>query len=453
MTYIILLISILILALVIYLIFSSKAAGSEEFSKKLEEALEKAQERNLEEFSRNRSEYSASARDLRQELTATLTKLSENNALHQKNQLDSFALTLKNISEAQLKNLESLNDSLKKLNDSTKETLKNEIRFLQEKNDKKLEEMRQTVDEKLQSTLEKRLGESFNLVSGQLEKVHQGLGDMRRLANEVGNLEMVLTNVKNRGGFGEVVLKSILDDFLTNEQYDEQAEIPPGSGKRVDFAVKFPSKITERGFIFLPIDSKFPKDDYERLLKARENGNTEEMKNFKKNLETSVLKQAKDIKEKYINVPATTNFALMFLPSEGLYSQILSSPGLFEKVYREHKVVITGPATITAILSSLRFGFQTIAIEKKTAEIWDVLGAVKNEFEKFAQLLSKTHKQIDTVARTIEDAERKTRTIGRKLLKVEKVDDERSRELLELSIEEELESEEAPTEEDSSHQA
>lgn len=443
MTFIILSISAVNLILIIYVLYIINSEKNDNFKEEMEKYSQNISSKLSEEISKNRTEYSAAAKELRQEMTNTLTSLSKANSEIQKGQLDSFSNNLKNFSDTQFKNLKEMDESIKKLKETIADTLKNEIRFLQEKNEKKLEEMRQTVDEKLQSTLEKRLGESFKLVSGQLEKVHQGLGDMQKLANNVGDLEKVLTNVKNRGGLGEFVLKSILDDFLTNDQYEEQSEIPPGSGKRVDFAVKFPSKTTESGFILLPIDSKFPKEDYERLLKARENGNQDEIKKFEKDLENSVAAQARSIKEKYINVPATTNFALMFLPSEGLYSQVISSPGLFERAYREHKVIITGPSTITAILNSLRFGFQTIAIEKKTAEIWEVLGAVKNEFEKFAQLLSKTHKQIDTVARTIEDAERKTRTITRKLGKVEKVDDDKARELLELSGEEYVENEDA----------
>lgn len=435
MTFIILSISILILALLIYLIFSLKSSGTEEFSKKLEEALEKAQERNLEEFSRNRSEYSAAARDLRQELTGTITKLSENNALQQKNQLETFALTLKNISEVQIKNLEALNDSLKNLNNSTKDTLTKEIRFLQEQNDKKLEEMRHTVDEKLQTTLEKRLGESFKIVSDQLDRVYKGLGEMQTLASDVGDLKKVLTNVKSRGVFGELQLKNLLEDILTQEQYVENANIKKNSRESVEFAIKLPSKDEEGRHVLLPVDSKFPREDYEAILNAQEEADPEALATASKNLAQRITGEAKDISEKYIDPPATTDFALMFLPAEGLFAEVLRIPGLFEKIRKDYNVVITGPTTITAILNSLQMGFRTLAIEKRSSEVWKVLGAVKTEFGKFSDYLSKTREKLQQAADNIKKAEKRTQMIGKKLKGVEHLGDIETENLLGLSEE------------------
>ncbi len=433
-------ISILNLILIIYLLFRLKSAGNQDYEKALNETSEKLAEKQAAEFSRNRAEYMAAAKELRQELTGTLTKLAEANSLSQKNQLDSFALTLKNISETQLKNLENLNESLKKLKDATAETLKNEIRFLQEKNEKKLEEMRQTVDEKLQSTLEKRLGESFKAVSQQLENVYKGLGEMQNLAADVGDLKRVLTNVKSRGIFGEMQLKNILEDILTRDQFEENAKIGRGA---VEFAIKIPSKDEGNKHILLPIDSKFPREDYEKILDAQQKADPAALDKAVKALCERIKGEAKDIKDKYINPPQTTDFALMFLPVEGLFAEVLRIPGFFEDIRKNYNIVITGPTTLTAIVNSLQMGFRTLAIEKHSHKVWKILGAAKKEFQNFEDILAKTRKKLEEAADNIDKAQKKTQTIGKKLKEVETVPSFESENLLGL----ESSQDDAPSEE------
>ncbi len=417
MNAVIFIISILNLALILYLLFRLKNQNRNEYLEEIDKILTKTNAQIAEEFSRNRAEYSASSKELRQELTNTLTKLSESNSISQKNQLDSFAITLKNISETQIKHLESLNESLKKLSESTSETLKSEIRFLQEKNEKKLEEMRHTVDEKLQSTLEKRLSESFKTVSEQLENVYKGLGEMRNIAGDVGDLKRVLTNIKSRGIFGELQLKNILDDILTREQYEENVKITKGA--IVEFAIKIPSKDEEGKNVLLPIDAKYPREDYEKILDAQQRADQTSLEKAVKALTDRVKSEAKDISEKYINPPETTDFALLFLPSEGLFAEVLRIPGFFEDIRKKYSVVITGPTTITALLNSLQMGFRTIAIEKRSHEVWKILGVVKKEFQTFGETLAKTRRKLEEAADNIEEAEKRTQIIGKKLKSVE----------------------------------
>lgn len=429
-------VSILIvnLVLIAYLLISLKSEDIRDYEKKLSEAVEKISEKQAAEFSRNRAEYMALAKELRQELTGTLSKLSQANSNSQKNQLDSFAFTLKNISEIQIKNLENLNESLKKLKETTSETLKNEIRFLQEKNEKKLEEMRQTVDEKLQSTLEKRLAESFKAVSLQLENVYKGLGEMQNLAANVGDLKRVLTNVKSRGIFGEMQLKNILEDILTIDQFEENAKIAKGN---VEFAIKIPSKEEGHKHILLPIDSKFPRQDYERVLDAQQNADPAAYEKAVKALSETIREQARDIKNKYINPPQTTDFAVMFLPAEGLFAEVLRIPGFFEDIRKNYSIVITGPTTLTAIINSLQMGFRTLAIEKHSHKVWKILGAAKNEFQKFEELLAKTRKKLEEAADNIDKAHKRTKIIGGKLKEVETISSLESQNLLGLEVSQE----------------
>ncbi len=356
-----------------------------------------------------------------------------------KNEIQKFSVntnsSLKDLSQSQLEQLKAFRENLNQLtqlNDKNlkdiNETLKNEIRHLQEKNDAKLEEMRKTVDEKLQTTLENRLTQSFKTVSEQLESVYKGLGEMKTLASDVGDLKRVLTNVKQRGVFGELQLESILEDILTPQQYEKNARIKHNA--TVEFAIKIPSKDENGKHVLLPIDSKFPREDYERILSAQENADPNALGNAVKGLSNRITDEAKDISEKYINPPNTTDFAIMFLPVEGLFAEVLRIPGLFEKIRKELNVIITGPTTITAILNSLQMGFRTLAIEKKSQEVWKVLGAIKTEFKKFNDLLSKTKEKLESAANEIEKAQKRTQIIDRKLRGVEQLDIEETQKML-----------------------
>lgn len=311
-------------------------------------------------------------------------------------------------------------------------TLEQQLQALQADNAGKLEQMRATVDEKLQTTLNTRLDASFKLVSERLEQVQRGLGEMQQLATGVGDLKRVLTNVKTRGGWGEVQLDNILEQTLTQDQYSRSVRVRPDSGEVVDFAVRLPGRGQEIDTpVWLPIDCKFPREDYERLLDAHEQGDAELVLTTGAQLERAIRIQAKSIGDKYIVPPHTTDFAVMFLPTEGLYAETIRRPGLVDLLQREHRVVIAGPTTVTALLNSLQMGFRTLAIEKRSSEVWGLLGAVKSEFGKFAGILEKAEKQIHTVGKSLGDASRKTRTIERKLRGVETLSSEDSRAVLE----------------------
>ncbi len=308
-------------------------------------------------------------------------------------------------------------------------TLEAQLKALREDNTKQLERMRATVDEKLQATLETRLGQSFKQVSERLEAVQRGLGEMQTLATGVGDLKRVLTNVKTRGTFGEVQLGALLEQLLTTEQYASNVATAPGSAERVEFAIRMPGREDE-GEVYLPVDAKFPVEDYRRLLDAQEAADTEAAVAAGRALENRVRAEAKRIRDKYIAPPHTTDFAVMFLATEGLYAEIIRRPGLFESVQRDYRVAVTGPTTLSAFLNSLQMGFRTLAIEKRSSEIWQLLGAVKTEFGKFAGILEKAERQIGTVGRSIGEAGRKTRTIERRLSGVESLPGEEAAKLL-----------------------
>ena len=327
-----------------------------------------------------------------------------------------------------------------------RETLDTQIRQLQESNEKKLDQMRETVDEKLQTTLEKRLGESFKLVSERLEAVQKGLGEMKTLADDVGGLQRVLTNVKSRGTWGEVQLEALLDQILTPDQYDTNVETRKGSGQRVEFAIRLPGTDGSDDPVWLPIDSKFPKEDYERLVDAAEEADTEAVDQAVKALTRAVEVAAKDISQKYIEPPHSTDFAIMFMPTEGLYAEIIKQPGLVSKLQENHRVVVTGPTTLSATLSSLRMGFRTLAIQQRSSEVWKVLAAVKSEFGKFGAVLDKVSKQLHTASNTIDtDIGRRRRVLEKKLRDVEQLPGSTSGSVLETlgldDVEDEAESE------------
>jgi DNA recombination protein RmuC len=299
-----------------------------------------------------------------------------------------------------------------------RQTLEARLQSLQQGNEAKLEQMRSTVEEKLQSTLEARLGESFKLVSERLEQVHRGLGEMQGLAQGVGDLKRVLTNVKSRGTFGEVQLAALLEQVLTAEQYAANVATRPGSAERVEFAIRMPGRDDGQP-VWLPIDAKFPAEDYERLLAAHEAADAAGVEAAARALEGRIRIEAKSIRDKYVEPPHTTDFAILFLPTEGLFAEVLRRPGLTEALNRELRVVIAGPTTLFAMLNSLQMGFRTLALEKRSAEVWQVLGAVKTEFAKFGDVLSRLKSQLATASNTIEAAETRTRQMGRALKSVE----------------------------------
>lgn len=301
-----------------------------------------------------------------------------------------------------------------------RETLERQMRLLQEDNNQRLDQMRSIVDEKLQATLEKRLSDSFRQVSERLEKVHQGLGEMQSLASSVGDLKAVLNNVKTRGTWGEVQLETLLQQVLSPEQYAKNVATKKGSEDRVEFAIRLPGRERDNGGeIWLPIDAKFPLEDHQRLNDALEKGDKAASEEAVKGLLARVKSEAKNIRDKYLDPPYTTDFGILFLATEGLYAEVLRQPGLLDNLQREYRIVVTGPTTLAAILNSLQIGFRTLAIEKRTSEVWSLLGIVKKEFGLFAGILEKTQKKLQEASNTIEDAARKTRTIERKLKKVE----------------------------------
>ena len=302
--------------------------------------------------------------------------------------------------------------------EAIRKTVEDKLTSLQKDNAEKIEIMRQTVDEKLHDTLEKRLGESFKLVSDRLESVYKGLGEMQNLAVGVGDLKKVLTNVKSRGSWGEIHLEGILQEYLTPEQYVKNAKLKANSKDFVEFAIKIPSKVDGK-VVMLPIDSKFPIEDYTRLVEAEENGDLGLVQTYRKELEKSVKAYARTIRDKYVDPPYTTDFAVMFLPTESLFCEVLKNASLAESVQRDYRVTITGPTTLTAFINSLQLGFHALAIEKQTSEVWKILANVKTEFTKFGDILAKTKKKLQEVTNTMEDAESKTRNIQRKLGKVD----------------------------------
>lgn len=306
------------------------------------------------------------------------------------------------------------------------------LQALQDGNERKLEQMRATVDEKLQATLEQRLGESFRQVAERLEQVHQGLGEMQGLARDVGSLSRVLTNVKTRGVFGEVQLAALLEQVFTPEQYAANVETVPGSGARVEFAIRLPGRGDGGTPLWLPIDAKFPREDHERLVEAQERADAQAVEVAARALEARLRLEARTIRDKYIAAPHTTDFAILFLPTESLYAEALRRPGLMEALQREHRITLAGPTTLLATLSSLQMGFRTLALEKRSAEVWQVLGAVKTEFTKFGDVLAKTRKKLGEAASTIDAAEVRTRAMARQLRSVEAMPQERADGLLAL---------------------
>ena len=333
---------------------------------------------------------------------------------------DSVINSVTQNSSLQLQQLDAILTRLTKILDSNAESMKNATLVLQEglvrlqnDNEKKLEQMRQTVDEKLNVSLDRRLSESFNVINQRLQSVYEGLGEMKNLASGVGDLKKVLTNVKTRGIWGEVQLGNLLEQMMSPEQYSSQVAVKEGSLERVDFCINLPGKTGD--VVYLPIDAKFPIEDYQRLCEASDKGEASEVESCLKALEKRVKEEAKSIRDKYIDVPRTTDFAVMYLSIEGLYAEVLRRPGLAETLQREYKINVCGPTTLASLLNSLQMGFKTLTIEKRSSEVWNLLGTIKQEFGKFVDLLAKTQKKLSEASNTIEFATKKSRTIERKL--------------------------------------
>ena len=368
-----------------------RPSGSNEAAQALQQSLHSLHEK-LERIERElRTEITESSRGGRQELTQNL-------AVFQQSQVQQLTLMQKSIGD----------------------TLNQQLQQLQKSNADKLDEMRRTVDEKLQTTLEKRLSESFKQVAERLEQVHNGLGQMQKLADGVGSLQRVLTNVKTRGMFGEVQLEALLEQVLTIEQYAKQVETKPRSNQRVDFAIRFPGRGGADGEpVWLPIDAKFPREDYERLLDAQDRADAIAAEVAGKALENRIRTEAKSIAESYLAPPHTTDFAILFLPIEGLYAEVLRRPGLMDSLQRDYRVTLAGPTTLLAMLNSLHMGFRTLALEQQASEVWKVLGAVKTEFDRYGDWVEKVREQVQKAADTLDRADTRSRQMRRALKNVE----------------------------------
>ncbi len=343
---------------------------------------------------------------------------------------ESLDAALKRFSDTLGAQLRDMAESNERRLGEVKASVEQRLTVLQQGNEAKLEQMRATVDEKLHATLEARLGESFKQVADRLDQVHRGLGEMQGLAKDVGSLSRVLNNVKSRGVFGEVQLAGLLEQVFTPDQYATNVETIPGSGARVEFAIKLPGRRDDGLPLWLPIDAKFPREDYERLLDAQERADRPEAEAAGKAIEMRLRAEAKTIREKYVAAPHTTEFAILFVPTEGLYAEALRRPGLMEALQREHRVTLAGPTTLLATLNSLQMGFRTLALEKRSTEVWEVLGAVKTEFGKFGEALARTKKKLDEASNTIDAAQTRTNVMNRALKKVEAVSEPRTRALL-----------------------
>ncbi|HXA47596.1 MAG TPA: DNA recombination protein RmuC [Burkholderiaceae bacterium] len=460
-----------VLVLQVFALLSRRGGDTAAHLAKLQNELQQHHQQTSERSERElRAQVQSTGQSTRQELTANFAQFQQTFASQltsvatlQNTQIDGFSQQLAKLVEANAQQLEAMRQaimqqaqsgreeqaaSLKRFGDTLNQTLASltesnaqrllevratleaKIKELQTDNGARLEEMRKTVDEKLHATLEQRLGESFKLVSDRLEKVHQGLGEMQQLAIGVGDLKRVLTNVKTRGTWGEVQLEMLLEQVLTPDQYAKNVETVPGTGERVEFAIKLPGQDNGVTPVWMPIDAKFPKEQYERLVDAAERADADGVATAGRELERAIRGEAKTIAEKYLSPPLTTDFAILFLPTEGLYAEVMRRPGLSDELQRLYRVSIAGPSTLSALLNSLQMGFRTLALEKRSSEVWQVLGAVKTEFGKFGDVLSATKLTLERAAKNIESAETRSRQMARKLKSVEALPSEAAQLLL-----------------------
>lgn len=397
-------------------------------------------ESNQSALERIRTTFESRMKELQESNQAKFDVMRKEASESLKSTNDTLSKTLESLGKTQQTQLEGMTKQLKELTDSNQNaldrirtTFDGRVKELQEGNERKLDEMRKTVDEKLHDTLEKRLGESFKLVSERLESVHKGLGEMQHLATGVGDLKRVLTNVKARGTWAEVQLGAILEQILTPGQYEKNVQVKADSAERVEYAVRLPGPKEDPGAcLWLPIDSKFPQEDYIRLQEAADRADSDAVQKAGDDLARTVRAAAKDIHDKYLNPPTTTDIGIMFLATEGLYAEVLRQPALVEDLQQRYRVVVAGPTTLAAILNSLRIGFQTLAIEKRAAEVWKVLGAIKTEFGKFGDVLDKVKRQLNTASRTIEETGIRSRAMEKKLRSVEQLPEAEASALLAL---------------------
>ncbi len=423
---VLLLIAIVMLAAVL---LRQRAAAAGEGLHRVLEGQERAERLLREEMARGRGEAAQTSLQMREDVARALRGLQES--------------TLQ-----QLTALTELND---RRSAELRATVEERLKQMQADNETRLEQMRQTVDERLTSTLEQRLGESFKQVSERLEQVHKGLGEMQTLAHGVGDLKQVLTNVKARGTWGEVQLGMLLEQMMSPEQYAENVACKLGCAERVEFAVKLPGQPGKEGDqVWLPIDAKFPVEDYQRMLEAQDRGDMTALEAASKALEARIKASARDIQTKYLDPPRTTDFGIMFLPTEGLYAEVLRRPGFADALQRDHRVLVTCPTTLGALLNSLQMGFRILTVEKRSSEVWQLLGAVKTQFGQFGELLDKVHKKLDEASSTIDKAATRSRTIQRTLRTVQELPADSAAGLLPLSAGEEVapSEEAAPPEED-----
>ena len=378
-----------------------------------------------------RQDNSAGRQELAQSLFAALNQgaTSTRDSLRMQNE------ALGNLREALDRQLALMSQTSERKSETLRVALDNRLAAIQHDNNAKLEQMRATVEEKLQTTLERRLGESFKIVSENLQQVHIAMGEMRKLAGEIGSLQTLMSNVKNRGGWGEFQLSAILEQFLSPEQYAKNVR-PRGNGETVEFAIKLPGRDLDGAHVWLPIDAKFPKEDYEKLLAAIDRCDAEQVRISTSQLEVRIKTNARDISQKYLCPPQTTDFAIMFLPTEGLYAEVLRVPGLADFIQREHRVIIAGPTTLVALLNSLQVGFRTLAIEQRSSEVWKVLGAVKAQFDTFGEVLAKVQRKLLQATSDIETVGTKARSMQRKLREVEGMSVKESDALLGIGDEE-----------------
>ncbi|RUL69662.1 DNA recombination protein RmuC [Dyella choica] len=399
----------------------------------LREALAQEQRAGRSELSQALVQFGQRLDALTERTDTGLQTLSQRLIEEARRGREELGATLKQLGDQQKQQLGTLAaDSEKRLGE-VRSTLETKLTAIQHDNAAKLEQMRATVDEKLQATLETRLGQSFKLVSERLEAVQRGLGEMQSLASGVGDLKRVLSNVKTRGILGEMQLAALLEQMLTPEQYAANVATAPGSDERVEFAIRLPGSDRD-GQVWLPIDAKFPREDYERLLDAQQQADAEAMERAANALERRIRDEAKSIRGKYIAPPATTDFAILFLPTEGLYAEIIRRPGLFDSLQREQRIIVAGPTTLSAILNSLQMGFRTLAIQQRSSEVWQLLGAVKNEFGKFGDVLKMVRKKLDEASKHIDNTAVRTRAIERKLRDVETLPGEQAQQLLGESL-------------------
>ena len=408
--------------------WATLAAGNERLERELRREIQESARSSREELSTTLATFQQTLTQQAAEATRTqnvqMDAFGQQLVVLQKTLFDTLSIQLGNVSESSTRRLNEI-----------RETLEKQLAQLQLSNAAKLDEMRATVDEKLQATLQTRLGESFKQVAERLEQVHKGLGEMQSLAAGVGDLKHLLTNVKTRGIFGEAQLANLLEQVFVADQYGAQVATRPGSKNLVDFAIKLPGKSNDGEHLWLPIDAKFPNEDYERLLEAQQNADAAGAELAGKALEARIRLEARSIAEKYIEPPYTTDFAILFLPTEGLYAEVLRRPGLMDALGREHRITLAGPTTLLAMLSSLQMGFRTLALEKRSSEVWQVLGAVKTEFGKFGDVLAKVKSQTETVLHTLSAAETRSRAMGRALRQVEALPEAQSQNLLPIDKE------------------